>query len=51
VVYLYLDRLGKFVGGLRGASTLPVEPQQGELFSATTHPPARQEAQVPLSGL
>ncbi|KQU80151.1 acriflavine resistance protein B [Mesorhizobium sp. Root695] len=38
VIYLYLERLSEFLGALRGASTLPVEPEQGELFSETTHP-------------
>ena len=38
VVYLYLERLGKFLGGLRGAKTPPVEPEQGDLFSETRHP-------------
>jgi multidrug efflux pump subunit AcrB len=38
VVYLYLDRLSNYLGGLRGKKTPPAETAQGELFSETHHP-------------
>jgi HAE1 family hydrophobic/amphiphilic exporter-1 len=38
VVYLYLDRLGRYLSGLRGKQTPPAATAQGELFPEPTHP-------------
>ena len=38
VVYLYLDRLGKYLGGLRGQKDPPAETAQGDLFAESEHP-------------